>query len=177
MTAIESTKLWINKMVVGLGLCPFASKVVTQKEILFSKTKSYDLKSLKAALNLNAEHILNDENKETTAIIVLEEGLESFLDYLDIIHQLEDYLDDIKLADDIQIASFHPEYQFAETEATDITNYTNRSPYPLIHLLKCDDVAAAIEGHPNIHSVPTDNIKKLKSMTLDSLAVVYAGFK
>ena len=177
MTPIESTKLWINKMVIGLGLCPFASKVVTQKEIHFSKTKATDFKSLSALLNLNAEHILNDENKESTAIIVIEKGLESFLDYLDLIHQLEDYLEDVKLNEDIQIASFHPQYQFAETKTTDITNYTNRSPYPLIHLLKCEDVTAAIESHPDIHSVPTDNIKKLKSMSLDSLAVVYKSFK
>ena len=177
MTSIESTQLWINKMVVGLGLCPFASKVMTQNEILFSATSSSDFKTLTTLLIQQAEHILNDNNKESTAIIVIEKGLESFLDYLELIHQLEDYLEENKLAEDIQIASFHPEYQFAETKTTDITNYTNRSPYPLIHLLKCEDVTAAIESHPDIHSVPTDNIMKLKAMTLDSLAVVYAGFK
>ena len=176
MTAEEGTKLWIEMMVIGLGLCPFASKVVVNNEIKFTSTKSSDLQSLTALMMQHAEHILDNDTSDTTAIITIEKGLDSFTEYLDVIHLLEDHLHAVNLDSDVQIASFHPEYQFADTQPSDITNFTNRSPYPLIHILRCDDVAAAIENHPDIKSVPVHNMNKLTEVGKEGLASIYSIF-
>jgi len=107
---------------------------------------------------------LSSQSQHTTCLLIIESGLESFELYLDVYYAIEESIMNSQLKTDIQFASFHPEYQFEGTAKGDIENYTNRSPFPIIHILRSDDVTDAIESHPEIESIPLQNIKKIESM-------------
>lgn len=166
--SVVLTKKWLEDIVIGYGLCPFASKVYIEKGIGF-KAISYSEKELLTAVNEIIEDIMSDDSPISTSLIIIEEGLQNFDDFLNVYYSLEEGVKQSGLSEDIQLASFHPKYLFAESTEASPENYSNRSPYPIIHLLKVADVSAAIDSHPDIHSVAPTNIAKLKSMGLAAL--------
>ena len=166
--SISKTKTWLEDIVIGYGLCPFASKVYLNNEVGFTSI-SYSEKLLLTKMNEAIDNIKSPDTKTSTQLIIIEEGLENFDDYLNVFYGLEEGLKDSGLNEDFQLASFHPNYLFTDSTETSPENYSNRSPYPIIHILKVADVTAAIESHPDIHSVAPTNIAKLKSMGLATL--------
>jgi len=169
MDSIKQTKEWLEKIVIDLSLCPFAAKVYQEDKILFLET---DFTNIESSINLTKngiQEILDPNTSFTTCLIIFKSGLESFEEYLDIYYSLEDIALHSNPNAKIQFASFHPEYQFEGTQKSDLENYTNRSPFPIIHLLRIDDVTEAIKSHPDIKSVPAENIKKMEALGLEGI--------
>lgn len=163
---ILQTKVWITNVVIGCNFCPFAAKEVKRNTILYE-----------VCLQENKEEIIQellqifikmdaDENVET-AFLILPNGLEKFTNYLEIVFAAEDFLAQKKYEGIYQLASFHPEYLFAGAKETDAENYTNRSPFPMIHILREDSLTKAIDNHPNVDLIPQNNIDFAKSKGLE----------
>ena len=166
---------WIKQVVIDLGLCPFAYEVYAKKQILFTSIDFLKAEAILNVLQNSITHILSRETQETTALIIINSGLEKFEDYLLVYNSLEKLLPQLDQGSEIQLASFHPDYSFVDTETDSVSNYTNRSPLPIIHLLRRADVTAAIASHPDINSVPINNIQKLEQLGLAGIREIMAG--
>lgn len=166
--ALSKTKKWLENIVIGLGLCPFAGKAYFDKQVGFT-VLSYTTSGLTQALNEGISKVLNDANPLTTLLIVLSEGLEDFDEYLDVYYGVEEELERSGLSEKIQLANFHPHYQFAGVEVDAVENYTNRSPFPVFHILHVDEVAIAIDSHPDIDSIPKTNIATMQRLGIDEI--------
>ncbi len=171
---IEQTNNWIKSVVVGCNFCPFAAKALLRKsihyQVLDEATVETSLEHLAAALT----HLDQSEEIETT-LIILPEAFADFEAYLDMIAMAEDLASDLGYDGTYQIASFHPDYCFEGADGDDPANYTNRSIYPMIHILREDSITAALENFPDPEGIPERNIeyahqKGLKYMQLLRLA-------
>jgi uncharacterized protein len=154
---------WLESFVIELNLCPFAKKEFKQNKIRFVVSDADTEEKLLLDLSDELEFLQSNENTETSLLIhpsVLQEfgRYNQFLDYAD---QL---LRELNMEGDFQIASFHPDYQFANTEQDDIENFTNRSPYPLLHLLREDSVERAVANYENAEMIPDNNIALMQEL-------------
>ena len=164
---IIETQTWLEKAVIGLNLCPFAKSVYMKNQIRYkvstAETPEALLEDLQVEMQLLAEA---DPERLDTSLLIHPNVLSNFLDYNDFLELAEKALVDLQLDGVLQVASFHPDYQFAGTEADDITNYTNRTPYPTLHLLREDSVEKAVSTHPNPEGIPEQNMQTLKKLGL-----------
>jgi len=160
---IAVTRRWIQKFVIGLDLCPFAQKVFDSDAVYYhvstSKLLSAHLESL-----MEICHKIDTLEDISTGFLILPFQYPSFEQFLDFCDRCNWLLEDCRLSTQYQLASFHPEYLFKETEQDDPANYTNRAPYAMIHILKVEDVSRAIHSYPDIDQVPIRNTSKLRSM-------------
>ncbi len=170
--AIQETTTWLTEIVIGLNLCPFAHKVYTENRLTLDEIK-YSEQALLDHTNDIISNLLNPDSSTTTTLLIISEGLEDFNFYLDTLYALEESLKSQGLHEEIQLASFHPRYTFEGVDPTAVQNYTNRSPYPIIHFLKVEEMAEAIKAHPDTHSIPAENIKKLNKLGLEALLKLY----
>lgn len=171
MMVIERTKAWLKEVVIGLGLCPFAFEVYNKNLITYHEVPFHDAALFLSEFSAIASTTIKNED-QSTSLIIIPEGLEQFEDYLSVFAVLESYLIEQNLDSEIQMASFHPLYCFEGTQEQDPENYTNRSPYPIIHLLKVAAVEAAIESHPDITRVPKENIALMKKIGRTSIVAI-----
>lgn len=169
MDPITATQSWIQNLVIDLGLCPFAAKVFNGDNILYEGFTFTNVEKLKDKTIQMCEILFDDASDMETGILIASKGLESFEDYLSTFYTLEDMLTQCDYHSEIQLASFHPSYQFEGTQRNDVENFTNRSPYPMIHILRLADVTKAIDSHPDINSVPPRNIEMMKTLGIDKL--------
>lgn len=162
-TVIEQTQRWLADVVVGLNLCPFAKPVIDAQRLQMIVSKATDADALVADLD-QALAALNDTGPDTTLVILpnMLADFGAFNDFLDIADAL---LEARARVGEIQIATFHPQYQFADVAADDISHYTNRSPYPMLHLLREADVADAVAAHPDPDGISERNIARLQALT------------
>jgi len=154
---IEETKAWINKVVIGCNFCPFAAREVKRGSIYFQVLRSADLQAILQSIATEFARLDDDENIATT-LIILPGLFPSFPDYLDMIALAEKFLKKQNKEGVYQIASFHPDYLFAGADANDPANYTNRSVYPMIHLLRESSVTDALANFPDPEAIPEKNI-------------------
>lgn len=160
---IESVKAWLESLVIQLNLCPFANQTLTSGRIRFTLTQSTN--ELDLLTDLNSElNLLQDSTEIETTLLIHPAMLQDFDTYNDFLTLAEELLARLNMETDFQIASFHPAYQFAGSNSCDIENYTNRSPYPLLHILRQASVEKAITDHPDISKVPLRNIELLKEL-------------
>lgn len=166
--ALTNTRKWIEQLVIQLSICPFAKHPFESGLIHFEIYEDDDLEGalINIATQLKKLEDTSPEQLETT-LIVLPNMLEEFDQYLGFVDMAEALLVDLKLEGIIQIASFHPTYQFADTAYDDRSNYTNRSPYPMIHLLREDSIYEARLHHEDVNSIPSRNVDLLRSMPED----------
>lgn len=166
---IESIRNWVETFVVGMNLCPFAKRELIKNRIHFQLSQAHTEAELLEEIDIELERLNNDDMIETT-LLIHPHVLQDFFDY----NQFLDYADALlvqqKLDGIYQIASFHPHYQFGGTKADDAENYSNRSPYPILHILREDSLANAIEQHPDSDSIPTKNIELMNSMGAEKLS-------
>jgi uncharacterized protein len=154
---IEHTKKWINDVVIGCNFCPFAAKVVKQQTVFFKVETA-------TATNLCLESFMKEvyrlDNDETieTSFLIFPEMFKDFNDYLDMVSVAEKLLKQYKYDGIYQLASFHPLYKFAGTKNDDAANYTNRSVYPMLHLLRESSIDKALEHYKNPEDIPEQNI-------------------
>lgn len=162
---IEQTKKWINEMVIGCNFCPFAAKVVKQQTIHYQVESSADVTICLATLLQQAKQ-LDDEITIETSFLILPYSFSDFDEYLDLVAKAEKLLKKNGYEGIYQLASFHPLYQFANSSEDDAANYTNRSVYPMLHLLREESIDKALENYPSPENIPERNINFAKEKGL-----------
>ncbi|MFK8029302.1 MAG: DUF1415 domain-containing protein [Gammaproteobacteria bacterium] len=160
---MEHVKRWLDRLVIDHELCPFARRERARDSIRFVLCDATDEAMLLDTLEAELNGLTEQENVETS-LIVHPHVLGNFSDYNQFLNKADDLLDILGLAGTLQIASFHPDYQFADTSPEDASNYTNRSPYPLLHILRESSVQRAVEQHPDVDAIPDANIAKLEAL-------------
>jgi uncharacterized protein len=165
--AINATRRWLEKAVIGLNLCPFAAHVYLHNRVRFVVSEQHTTDGLLLELcdELQALQQADVMACETT-LLIHPHVLTDFHQYNDFLDEGDAAIDALNLDGELQIASFHPDYQFADCGPTDIENYSNRSPYPMLHLLREASISKAIDSHPDIDSIPDLNIKTLRHLGL-----------
>jgi hypothetical protein len=165
---IAATRHWVETAVVGLELCPFAKAVHTQDLIRYMVSSAEAPEELLADLLRELQALAEADPAEIETALLIHPGvLTDFLDYNDFLDVADAALEDLGLTGVIQIASFHPEYQFAGTETDDIENYTNRSPYPMLHLLRESSVERAVAAFPDTARIFERNVETLRRIGLE----------
>ena len=162
---IADTRRWLERAVIGLNLCPFAKAVHARDQIRYVLSDADDPRDLLEQLGEELL-LLRDTPADVvdTTLLIHPQVLQDFLDYNDFLDDADALLAQLGLEGVIQIASFHPHYQFAGTEPDDIGNYTNRSPYPTLHLLREDSVARAVEAFPDPDAIVDRNQRTLAEL-------------
>lgn len=164
---IEETKNWISKFIIGLNICPFAGASFQQNKIHFRQVDSED-KML--VFDEFLKHIVElTESEEISNSFLIMSNKVSFEQYLEIYYSCEDLLEQSKADQVFQLASFHPDYVYDGLVKEDAANFRNRSPYPLIHILRVNEVELAIEKYGNTLEIPDINSAKLKALGIDEI--------
>ena len=165
VTAVES---WLERAVIGLNLCPFARAVHVRQQIRYTVTTAAEPAQLVEALTeeLNYLHTCDPQVTDTT-LLIHPWVLEDFSDYNEFLDIADLVLAGMGLEGEIQIASFHPDYQFSGTQRDDVSNYTNRAPYPILHLLREASIDRAVASVPNTDVIYQRNIATLKQLGKD----------
>ena len=163
-----SVQRWVESFVVDMNLCPFAKRELIKNRIRFALTAAQTEEELLTALQAELELLDSDTSIETT-LLIHAKVLQDFYDY----NQFLDYADELLLQMGLegvyQIASFHPHYQFGNTDPDAAENYTNRSPYPMLHIIREESIARAIADSPNLDQVPARNIALMNQLGKDRL--------
>jgi hypothetical protein len=165
---IAATREWLEKAVIGLNLCPFAKPVHAGNQIRYAVSDAQTPEALRADLGreLQALAAANRANVETT-LLIHPRVLVDFPDYNDFLDIADAAVEELGLTGTIQVASFHPQYRFADTEPDAIENFSNRSPYPMLHLLREESVERAVAAFPDVARIPERNIETLRSIGHD----------
>jgi hypothetical protein len=163
--AIATTRIWLERAVIGQQLCPFAAAPYLRDRVRFQvsaqRTTTGLLDDLRRELQiLQAADPLQCE----TTLLIHPQVLTDFLDYNDFLDECDAAVEELGLEGELQVASFHPDYRFAGARAQDITNFTNRSPYPMLHLLREASVARAVASFPDIEEIGPKNMETLRRL-------------
>lgn len=162
---IAAIKNWISNVVVACNFCPFAAREMQRGTIHYEVLQNADKKTV--LQNVEKAFLQLDTNPEIeTSLLIFTANFADFNEYLDLLDKAQGLLEEINYEGIYQIASFHPDYLFEGTNNDDPSNYTNRSPYPMIHFLRENSVAKAIASHPDIENVPNRNIAFTKEKGL-----------
>jgi hypothetical protein len=172
MNYIEKTKNWIQSFIIHYNLCPFAKKPFNQDRIRYRLYEGRDLSELMEILQQELLHLESTDRKVTeTSILIFPNVLIDFSAYLDYLELANDLIFALHLEDLFQIASFHPDYQFDGTAENDVTNYTNRSPFPLFHLIREASITEALTHFEAPEKIPERNkllMEQLKEKLLNN---------
>jgi hypothetical protein len=162
-----ATRRWLERAVIGLGLCPFAAAAYDPGRVRFVVSEARTAAALRADLCVELERLAGCEPRECeTTLLIHPHVLTSFADYNDFLGEADAAVAALGLSGEVQIASFHPQYRFAGTRADAIENYTNRSPYPLLHLLREASIERALRAWPDPAEIYRRNIRTLQALTL-----------
>lgn len=162
---IDTTRRWLEKAVIGLNLCPFAKSVHVKNQIRYAVSDAESPEELHRDLVAELEILRHASPEEIdTTLLIHPRLLNDFLDYNDFLAIADATLEEAGLEGQIQIASFHPQYQFADTQAEDIENFTNRSPYPLLHLLREASIDRAVAAFPDAGDIFNRNMETMRQL-------------
>ena len=165
---VAATRRWVERAVIGLNLCPFAKGVSVRGLVRYAVSDATATGSLLTDLETELRLLsVADAGQVDTTLLILPHVLGDFLDYNDFLDVADAAVKRMGLEGVIQIASFHPQYQFAGTDPGDITNYTNRSPWPILHLLREASVDAAVAAFPEADRIYEHNIDTLQRLGID----------
>lgn len=165
--AIEVVRKWISEFVIGLNLCPFAKHPFSNDTINYLVVDYHTDSEL---LNVFDREVKNLGNNEiSTSLIIIRTPHINFMEYLRVYELCEKSLEKSGEDSNLQLASFHPDYQFADSDYADQSNFTNRSPLPIIHLLRTEDVSAAIDTYGDTSAIYERNIETLNSLSIEDL--------
>jgi uncharacterized protein len=174
--ALARTRAWVEQAVVGLNLCPFAKAVQTKGLVRYVCSDAYDTATLRAQLREELLRLAAAPIGEVeTTLLVHPWVLGDFLAYNDFLDEADKLLRKLKLVGELQIASFHPDYRFAGTEADDIGNATNRSPHPTLHLLREASIDRAVAVFPDAGAIVEANQRTLRALGPEGWARLCAG--
>ena len=165
---IAATRRWLEKAVIGLGLCPFAKAVHVKGQVRYAVSAARTVDALVEDLATELNTLVEtDPEVVDTILLIHPHVLADFEDYNDFLDIADTLLDELELTGILQIASFHPQYRFDGTTPGAIENYTNRSPYPMLHLLREDSVERAVTTYPDVADIPERNIVTMNRLGLD----------
>ena len=154
---INQTKKWINNVVIGCNFCPFAAREMKRNSIHYLVELSTDPKTILKTTLAECDRLDVEENIATT-FIILPNGFQDFYAYLDLVALVEEGIEESDNEGIYQLASFHPDFCFAESAADDPANFTNRSMYPMLHLLREESIDTALEKYQDPEGIPERNI-------------------
>ncbi|QCP51162.1 DUF1415 domain-containing protein [Trinickia violacea] len=165
---LAATRHWLTRAVIGLNLCPFAKSVHVKNQIRYAISEATDMEGVLTDLEaeLNALASADPEQIDTT-LVIFPHALADFLDFNDCLFFADRLLKQMRLEGTLQIASFHPQYQFEGTEPDDIENYTNRAPYPILHLLRESSIERAVDAFPDAADIYERNQETLRRLGHD----------
>ena len=162
------TRQWLERAVIGLNLCPFAKAVYVKHQVRFAVSDATTPEVLLEQLHAELRFLRDADPQQTdTTLLIHPRVLTGFLEYNDFLGQADAAVQEEGLDGVIQIASFHPDYRFAGTETDDIGNYSNRSPFPILHLLREESVARAVDAFPDPDSIVDRNLATLATLGHD----------
>jgi hypothetical protein len=167
-----TVRRWLESVVIELNLCPFAKRELINDRVRFAETDARTEVQLLQALEAELERLVGDASIETT-LLIHPQVLADFADYNQFLELADGLLLQMELDGVFQIASFHPDYQFADTHPDDAENYNNRSPFPLLHLLREESLARAIEHTPDVDQIPMRNIHTMNELGTEKLKLLF----
>jgi uncharacterized protein len=175
---LAETRAWVDRVVVGLNLCPFTKAVQARGQVRYVVSEARDVDMLLDELCEEMQRLVATDAAEVdTTLLIHPWVLGYFLDFNDFIGAADAALEQLGLAGSLQVASFHPQFQFAGTAADDVTNATNRSPYPTLHLLREESVDRAVAAFPEASMIFEKNILTLKALGAAGFAALQAQCK
>jgi len=159
------TRRWLEEVVIGLNLCPFARQPYTLDRIRYVVEPAEDIVLLAKRVVEEARWLMEQpKEKVATTLLIHPRALLNFLDYNDFLSEVDLLIKENSLEGKLQAASFHPDYQFAGTRPADAENFTNRSPYPMIHLIREAMLEEVLDNYPDPESIPERNIKTMNQL-------------
>ena len=172
---IAATRHWVEQAVIGLNLCPFAKAVYVKEQVRYVVSPATTPEALLEQL-MDELQMLSDVDADQidTTLLIHPFVLTDFLDYNEFLDVADAAVEDMQLDGELQVASFHPDYQFADTDSNAIGNYTNRAPYPILHLLREDSIDRAVEAFPEAGDIFEKNMETMEQLGhagWDALAV------
>ena len=175
--AVAATRFWLHDFVIALNLCPFAAATSAGDRIRFVVSRAARIEDIYREFLVELEAFVPlPPAVAETGLFIVPDGLDDFADYLELLAMADDALDQVGLRGVLQLASFHPEYRFAGAGPDDPANFTNRSPYPMLHLIREAGLAAALENYPNPEGIPERNICTLRDLGLAEIRKRLAGW-
>jgi hypothetical protein len=163
--AIQNTQAWLNKAVIGLNLCPFAKAVVVKNQVRYVVCHDAEPEAVLTLLQSELQFLADaDPEALDTTLLIAPNLLPEFLDFNEFLFDADAVLQSLDLEGVLQIADFHPRYQFAGVDPDDISNHSNRAPYPTLHLLREDSIDKAVAVFPDAANIYEKNIITLKAM-------------
>jgi uncharacterized protein len=173
---VRDTVQWLERAVVGLNLCPFAKAVHVKGQVHYAVCMSSDATDVLQMLQdeIQALWALDADVRDTT-LLLAPYALPDFLDFHALTQQAERLVRKMKLEGQIQVASFHPRFQFAGAEADDISNYTNRAPYPTLHILREASIDLAVAAFPEAEAIYEKNIQTLEALGVSGWQALDVG--
>lgn len=171
---IGTTKNWIERVVIGLNFCPFASKEFRNNSIHYHVMTTGDREECLKQFFKECERMDQDEKIETT-LLIIPHGFDNFMDYLDLVEMAEQLIAVHDYEGVYQVATFHPQYLFAGSDENDPANYTNRSPYPILQLLREESIEKALEKFPNPERIPERNVEFARSKGVEFFRQLLVG--
>jgi hypothetical protein len=172
---LQATRAWVDRAVIGLNLCPFAKAVQVKGQVRYVLSEAQDDESLLQTLVAELEHLAEVDPAITdTTLIVHPQAMQDFLDFNDFLEVADAALEHMGLEGVLQIASFHPQFQFDGTDIDDVSNATNRSPYPTLHLIREDSIERAVAAFPEPEAIFEANIETLEKLGIDGWTALMA---
>ena len=160
--ATAETRAWVERAVIGLNLCPFAKAVQAKNQVRYMVSAADDSETLLTELHAEMDRLAAADPAEIdTTLLIHPQVLNDFLDFNDFLGAADDLLAELGYEGVLQVASFHPRFQFAGTDADDVTNATNRSPYPTLHLLREASIDRAVAAFPQAEAIFEANMRTL----------------
>lgn len=169
--AISATRNWLKSFIIEYNICPFARKVEEQNSIRFTQINNREWSACLEQLVAEFEFLDSDPKTETT-LLIFTEALGDFDEYLDFLELAQQLLIGQDYEGVYQLASFHPDYCFEGCDDNDPANYTNRSPYPMLHIIREASIEQALQHYPNPENIPQRNIELTRKMGIKALQAI-----
>jgi hypothetical protein len=174
--AIEQTKRWIKSVVIDCNFCPFASRVYMNQTIRYTVSDALSAKEALPLLQAELD-LLDQDHSVETAFLIFNGGFTNFDEYLSLVKKAERYLQKADYEGIYQLASFHPDYCFQGSEEDDAANYTNRSVYPMLHLLREESVEKALTFFTHPETIPENNVAFARDKGLPYMQMLLSACK
>jgi hypothetical protein len=165
---IAATQHWLTRAVIGLNLCPFAKAVHVKNQIRYAVSEAHDLEGVLTDLEAELQQLqAADPQRIDTTLVIFPRALADFVEFNDCVFFAERLVAQMGLEGILQVASFHPHYQFEGSDTDDIENYTNRAPYPILHLLRESSITRAVDAYPDAAGIYERNMETLRRLSHD----------
>ena len=172
---IAETRAWVDRAVIGLNLCPFAKAVQVKNQVRYVVSDATDPEALCAQLVEELEFLAGADPAQVETTLLIHPGtLADFLDFNAFLDVADAAVEDLGYAGVLQVASFHPRFQFEGTDADDVTNATNRSPYPTLHLLREESIDKAVDAFPETERIYETNMRTMQTLGAEGWASLQA---